>query len=67
MPGYVVYSILPFFIRIQVFWPKMEYIPSDDDLIVDIVDENDTTSKRLYLSKGDTLESLIKRSVGFLL
>ena len=29
----------------------MEYIPSDDDLIVD---ENDTTSKRLYLSKGDT-------------
>ena len=40
-----------FFIRIQVFWTKMEYIPSDDDLIVD---ENDTTSKRLYLSKGDT-------------
>ena len=51
MRGYVVYSTLPFFIRIQVFWTKMEYIPSDDDLIVD---ENDTTSKRLYLSKGDT-------------
>ena len=51
MRGYVVYSILPFFIRIQVFWTKMEYMPSDDDLIVD---ENDTTSKRLYLSKGDT-------------
>ena len=50
MRGYVVYSILPFFIRIQVFWTKMEYIPSDDDLIFD---ENDTTSKRLYLSKGD--------------
>ena len=64
MRGYVVYSILPFFIRIQVFWTKMEYIPSDDDLIVD---ENDITSKRLYLSKGDTRESLIKRSVGFLL
>lgn len=45
MRGYVVYSILPFFIRIQVFWTKMEYL---------IVDENDTTSKRLYLSKGDT-------------
>ena len=40
-----------FRIRIQVFWTKMEYIPSDDDLVVD---ENDTTSKRLYLSKGDT-------------
>ena len=51
MRGYVVYSILPFFIRIQVFWTKMEYIPSDDDLIVD---QNDTTFKRLYLSKGDT-------------
>ena len=43
MCGYVVCSILPCFIRIQVFWTKMEYIPSDDDLIVD---ENDT--KRLY-------------------
>ena len=51
MRGYVVYSILPFFIRIQVFWTKMENILSDDDLIVD---ENDATSKRLYLSKGDT-------------
>ena len=58
MRGYVVYSILPFFIRIQVFWTKMEYILSDDDLIVD---ENDTTSKRLYLSKGDTPEKPNKK------
>ena len=66
MRGYVVYSILPFFIRIQVFWTKMEYIPrpSDDDLIVD---ENDITLSVCICQKVIHRESLIKRSVGFLL
>ncbi len=59
--------ITPFclcFFRIHEFGIKMEPIINDDNVIVE---DNDTTTKRLYVSVGDTPEKPEKKSVGFLI